>query len=72
MKCYSELSTPVNVYIYIFFYQEFVRRYSLLLPRKENGILREEMPGILDSLGLDPGEYQMGREKVRTEEPCGA
>lgn len=51
-------------YQWRFEFEEFVKRYSLLLPRKENGILREEMPGILDSLGLDPGEYQMGREKV--------
>ena len=46
-----------------------MKRYSLLLPQKEDEILREEMPGILESLGLDPGEYQMGREKVRTEDP---
>lgn len=44
--------------------QEFVKRYSLLFPRKEIKDLREEMPGILESLRLDPCEYQMGKEKV--------
>lgn len=51
-------------YQWRFPFQEFVKRYCLLLPQKENGSLREEMPSILESLGLDPREYQMGREKV--------
>ena len=41
-----------------------MKRYSLLFPQKENGSLREEMPAILESLGLDPREYQTGKEKV--------
>ena len=41
-----------------------MKRYSLLFPHKENGSLREEMPAILESLGLDPREYQTGKEKV--------
>ena len=41
-----------------------MKRYSLLFPRKENEGIREEMPGILESLGLDSREYQMGKEKV--------
>lgn len=44
--------------------EEFLKRYSLLLPQKENGGLREEMPSILESLGLDPREYQIGKEKI--------
>ena len=27
------------------------------------------MPSILESLGLDPREYQMGKEKVRPGQP---
>ena len=41
-----------------------MRRYSLLFPRKAMKDLREEMPGILGSLRLDPCEYQIGKEKV--------
>ena len=50
--------------LFFCFNQEFVKRYSLLFPQKENGSLREEMPAILESLGLDPREYQTGKEKV--------
>ena len=42
-----------------------MKRYSLLFPRKAIKDLREEMPGILESLRLDQREYQIGKEKVR-------
>ena len=41
-----------------------MKRYSLLFPRKEMKDLREEMPGILESLKLDSREFQIGKEKV--------
>ncbi|KAJ7385785.1 hypothetical protein OS493_013819 [Desmophyllum pertusum] len=51
-------------YQWRFTFEEFVKRYSLLFPRKEMKAVREEMPVILESLRLDPCEYQMGKEKV--------
>lgn len=50
--------------LYFFLLQEFVKRYSLLFPRKEVRDVREEMPGILETLKLDPHEFQIGKEKV--------
>lgn len=50
--------------LYFFLLQEFVKRYSLLFPRKEVRDVREEIPGILETLKLDPREFQIGKEKV--------
>lgn len=51
-------------YQWRFTFEEFVKRYSLLFPRKEVRDVREEMPGILETLKLDPREFQIGKEKV--------
>lgn len=51
-------------YQWRFTFEEFVKRYSLLFPRKDIKDVREEMPGILESLKLNPREFQIGKEKV--------
>ena len=47
-----------------------MKRYSLLFPKIENGDLRDEMPSILESFGLDSREYQLGKQKVERGLKC--
>ncbi|XP_063311506.1 unconventional myosin-IXb isoform X4 [Pelobates fuscus] len=49
-------------------YQEFADQFQVLLP-KSSSLLKADIAALLESLNLDPHNYQLGKTKVFMKEP---
>lgn len=64
VECVKPLVEHFDIYYFVFFFQEFIQLYKIILPK---GLLssKEDVTTFLESMNLNKDNYQIGITKVK-------